>query len=59
MELTNSGYGAQRQLRVFYLVKLANTIVVFHGFHKKNQKTPTHGIAIGRQRLQEIFHGYI
>lgn len=41
-------------VRVFYLVKLADTIVVFHGFHKKTQKTPTHEIAIGQQRLQEV-----
>ena len=48
---------ATTAVRVFYLVKLANTIVVFHGFHKKTQKTPTHEIAIGQQRLQEVLHG--
>ena len=46
-------------VRVFYFVKLANTIVVFHGFQKKTQKTPTHEIAVGQQRLQEVLHGYV
>ena len=45
-------------LRVFYFVKLANTIVVFHGFQKKTQKTLTQEIAIGQQRLQEVLHGH-
>ena len=44
-------------VRVFYFVKLADVIVVFHGFHKKTQKTPPHEIAIGQQRLQEVLHG--
>ena len=46
-------------IRVFYFVKLADTIVVFHGFHKKTQKTPTHEIAVGQQRLQEVLHGHV
>jgi len=46
-------------VRVFYLVKLIDTIVVFHGFQKKTQKTPTHEIAIGQQRLQEVLDGQI
>jgi phage-related protein len=46
-------------VRVFYFVKLADTIVVFHGFHKKTQKTPTHDIAVGQQRLQEVLDGHV
>jgi phage-related protein len=46
-------------IRVFYFVKLADTIVVFHGFQKKTQKTPTREIAIGQQRLQEVLHGHV
>lgn len=45
-------------VRVLYFVKLADAIVVFHGFQKKTQKTPTHEIAVGQQRLQEVVHGH-
>jgi phage-related protein len=41
-------------VRVFYFAKVADTIVVFHGFQKKTQKTPTHEIAVGQQRLKEV-----
>lgn len=44
-------------VRVFYFVKVADTIVVFHGFQKKTQKTPAHEIAIGQQRLKEMVDG--
>ncbi|MEQ1793885.1 MAG: type II toxin-antitoxin system RelE/ParE family toxin [Nitrospira sp.] len=46
-------------VRVFYLLKLADTIVVFHGFQKKTQKTPAHEIAVGKQRLQEVLHDQV
>jgi len=46
-------------IRVFYFVKLADTIVVFYEFHKKTQKTPTHEIAVGQQRLQEVLDGNV
>jgi phage-related protein len=46
-------------VRVFYFVKVADTIVVFHGFQKKTQKTPTQEIAVGQQRLQEVLHGHV
>ena len=45
-------------VRVFYFVKVADTIMVFHGFQKKTQKTPAHEIAVGQQRLQEVLDGY-
>jgi phage-related protein len=44
---------------VFYFVKVADTIVVFHGFQKKTQKTPTQEIAVGQQRLKEVMDGYV
>ncbi len=48
---------ATTTVRVFYFVKLADTILVFHGFQKKTQKTPAHEIALGQQRLQEMVDG--
>lgn len=45
--------------RVFYFVKVTDTIMVFHGFQKKTQKTPTQEIAVGQQRLQEVLHGHV
>jgi phage-related protein len=49
---------ATTTVRVFYFVKVADTIMVFHGFQKKTQKTPAHEIAVGQQRLKEILDGY-
>ena len=46
-------------IRVFYFVKLADTIVVFHGFQKKTQKTPAQELAVGQQRLKEVLDGYV
>ena len=51
--------GPTTAVRMFYFVKLVDTIVVFHGFQKKTHKTPTHEIAIGQQRLQEVLHGEV
>ena len=45
--------------RVFYLVKVADTIVVFHGFQKKTQKTPAQELAVGQKRLKEVLDGYV
>ena len=45
-------------VRVFYFVKLADTIVVFHGFQKKTQRTPAHEIAVSQQRLKEVLDDY-
>lgn len=46
-------------IRVFYFVKLTEAIVVFHAFQKKRQKTPSHELTIGRQRLNEVLHGNV
>ncbi|MBI4002684.1 MAG: type II toxin-antitoxin system RelE/ParE family toxin [Nitrospira defluvii] len=51
--------GTAAAVRVFYFVKLADTIVVFHGFQKKTQKTPAHEIAVGQQRLEEVVHDHV
>ena len=50
---------ATATVRVFYFVKVADTIMVFHGFQKKTPKTPAHEIAVGQQRLKEILDGYV
>jgi phage-related protein len=44
---------------VFYFVKLADAILVFHAFQKKTQKTPKREMALGQQRLKEVLHGNI
>ena len=49
---------ATTTVRVFYFVKLADTIMVLHGFQKKTQKAPAHEIAVGQQRLKEILDDY-
>ncbi|MCC6141959.1 MAG: type II toxin-antitoxin system RelE/ParE family toxin [Nitrospira sp.] len=41
------------------MIKLADAIVVFHGFQKKTQKTPMHEITVSKQRLQEVLYGRI
>jgi phage-related protein len=40
--------------RVFYFTKLANSILIFHAFTKKTQKTPLHEIALAQARLEEM-----
>ncbi len=40
--------------RVFYLLKMADGIYVFHAFQKKTQKTPIEEINLGRKRLKEL-----
>lgn len=40
--------------RVFYYTKLADSVLIFHAFSKKTQKTPQHEIVIAQQRLKEL-----
>lgn len=40
--------------RVFYYVKSARGILVFHAFVKKEQKTPQREIELGQKRLKEL-----
>jgi phage-related protein len=46
-------------VRVFYFVKMADAIVVFHGFQKKTQKTPKHEMEVGSKRLREVLDGKV
>jgi phage-related protein len=41
--------------RVFYYTKLADSVLIFHAFVKKTQKTPPHEIALAQKRLREMF----
>jgi phage-related protein len=40
--------------RVFYITKVAELIIVFHGFEKNTPKTPRREIELGKKRLKEI-----
>jgi phage-related protein len=40
--------------RAFYVVKVADAVIVFHAFAKKTQKTPDRDIELGRKRLKEM-----
>ena len=51
--------GKTTAVRVFYFVRLAEAILVFHAFRKRTQKTPKHELVIGRQRLHEVIHGNV
>ena len=46
-------------VRVFYFVKVADAIVVFHGLQKKTQKTPKHEMEVGSKRLREVLDGKV
>ncbi len=40
--------------RAFYVAHLADSIVIFHAFAKKTQKTPPRDIELGKRRLKEM-----
>jgi len=40
--------------RIFYYARLADSILIFHAFTKKTQKTPQHEITLARDRLKEM-----
>jgi phage-related protein len=40
--------------RVFYYTRLAESVLIFHAFVKKTQKTPMHEIILAKQRLREM-----
>ena len=42
--------------RVFYYLKSARGVLVFHAFLKKTQKTPQREIDIGKRRLKEMLY---
>lgn len=41
-----------KQYRVFYVVKLGESIYILHAFIKKTQKTLQHDIGVGMQRYK-------
>ena len=45
--------------RVFYITKVGELIIVFHGFQKHTAKTPQREIALGKKRLKEILDGKV
>ena len=42
--------------RIFYYVKSARGVLVFHAFTKKDRATPVLELNIGRSRLKELLH---
>ena len=42
--------------RIFYYTRWADSILIFHAFTKKTQKTPSHEIALARIRLKEMLN---
>lgn len=40
--------------RVFYYTKLGDSVLIFHAFAKKTQKTPQREIVIAQERLKEL-----
>ena len=40
--------------RVFYYTRLADSVLIFHAFAKKTQKTPPQEIALAQKRLKEM-----
>jgi phage-related protein len=42
--------------RVFYYVKSARGILVFHAFQKKDRTTPLREVEMGRKRLKEFLN---
>ena len=40
--------------RVFHYTKFADSILIFHAYAKKTQKTPHREIAIAQERLKEM-----
>lgn len=40
--------------RVFYLSRRADSVLIFHAFQKKTQKTSQRDIELGQKRLEEM-----
>jgi phage-related protein len=53
-ELRIRGEGGQ--VRIFYYIRKSDTIIVFHAFQKKSQRTPFREIKLARKRLQEVLN---
>ena len=46
-------------VRVFYATGKIDTIVVFHAFQKKSQRTPMREVDLARRRLREVLDAKI
>jgi phage-related protein len=46
-------------VRVFYATGKIGTVIVFHAFQKRSQKTPTREIDLARRRLREVLDAKI
>ena len=46
-----------KAIRVFYIAKIKDYILVFHAFEKRTQKTPLREIELGRKRMKEFLDG--
>ena len=42
--------------RVFYYMKYAQAVLIFHAFIKKTEKTPDREIELGKKRLKEMLN---
>jgi phage-related protein len=40
--------------RSFYYTRVADSVLIFHAFAKKTQKTPPHEIALAQKKLKEM-----
>jgi phage-related protein len=40
--------------RAFYVLRMADAVLIFHAFMKKTQKTPGREIELGKKRLKEM-----
>jgi phage-related protein len=45
---------ASGAFRVFYIAKVGASILVFHAFTKKTQKTPARELTLAQKRLKEM-----
>lgn len=46
--------GKEGIARVFFCIKIKNTIVMLHSFIKKSQKTPKKELKIAKERMKEV-----
>jgi phage-related protein len=40
--------------RAFYCVRTTDSVLIFHAFMKKTQRTPDREVALGKKRLKEM-----
>lgn len=42
--------------KAIFDLRVADSVLIFHAFHKKTQKTPLHEVALAQKRLKEILY---